>query len=366
MFSKREGLQDLEFAVAGVRAGFWLLLAALLLLLLAAPPSALAQGSSGRCFLLSSRASFRMPSSGFLSGTIPVFLNTDCTPPSDGTYSAGEYGTVEAYDRDEAIRKCDKYNGYSNKVAPVRRLWNCRPIIDDDDESSDVNENSSKKGRSKAAARRIVKPAGPPTGEIIQRFGIKVTAELGLNSGIQFQRRDTAAVGLQSVIDMGVLDIVDVWGAIGGDYEVCFPRIGSIVFLDASNSPRTVESVEFDHRDGMTCAALDRAGMLVLVSAAPSAAAVSPSGTPQATTQLSATPQPTTQLSKCEVTTLYNLNLRDAPDGGAVLTIIAYQTLMTSTQRTDNWFFVSFDDLTGWIAARYVSTYGTCRSTNIA
>ena len=197
MFSKREGLQDLEFAVAGVRAGFWLLLAALLLLLLAAPPSALAQGSSGRCFLLSSRASFRMPSSGFLSGTIPVFLNTDCTPPSDGTYSAGEYGTVEAYDRDEAIRKCDKYNGYSNKVAPVRRLWNCRPIIDDDDESSDVNENSSKKGRSKAAARRIVKPAGPPTGEIIQRFGIKVTAELGLNSGIQFQRRDTAAVGLQ-------------------------------------------------------------------------------------------------------------------------------------------------------------------------
>ena len=63
---------------------------------------------------------------------------------------------------------------------------------------------------------------------------------------------------------------------------------------------------------------------------------------------------------------MYNLNLREAPDGGAVLTIIAYQTKLTSTQRTNNWFFVSFDDLTGWIAARYVSTYGTCRSTNIA
>ena len=368
MFAHRIQSRGVIVEALAYRKGFWLLLGALVVLMYLAATSAPAKAWSSRCYIWNSRASFRMPSSGFISGSVPLFLNSDCTPPAEGSLGAGKYGAVEAGDRASAIAKCNSRNGYSNKVKPFGRLYSCNPQIDDDDDSSGGGStgSSSSKSSSRSARRRIVKPAGPPTGELIQRHGIKVYAELGLRSGIQFQRRDAGAIGIRSVIEMGVLDVVDVWGNIGGDYEVCFPQIGAIVFLDAANSPRTVESVEFEHRDGMTCATLDRAGMLVLVSAAPSTAAVSPSGTPQATTQLSATPQPTTQLSKCEVTTLYNLNLRDAPDGGAVLTIIAYQTLMTSTQRTDNWFFVSFDDLTGWIAARYVITYGRCRSTIIA
>ncbi len=62
---------------------------------------------------------------------------------------------------------------------------------------------------------------------------------------------------------------------------------------------------------------------------------------------------------------MYNLNLRNAPGGDTILTVIAYQTTMTSTQRTESWFFVSFEDMFGWIAARYVTTYGACRFGNL-
>ena len=189
-----------------------------------------------------------------------------------------------------------------------------------------------------------------------------MTATLGLHSGIQFQRRDAAAIGIQSVIDMGVLDVVDVWGNVGGTYEVCFPQSGSIVFLDAATSPRTVSSIDSEVKDGFTCASMDRAGMMVLAPAA-ATEATAPAAVGTATVP---TAEPVNQLTQCEVTTLYNLNLLAAPSGETILTIIAYQTTMTATQRTDKWFFVSFDDMQGWISSRYVSTWGYCRTQNIA
>ena len=336
----------------------------LLLLLLAALPSAQAQASDKRCRRFNSRASFWMSSSGFARGNVSIYLNHDCAPPSEGTLSAGEHGMVDSWDRQDAIRKCNKNNGYSNNtVAPFGSFWSCRPVTDSDSDSSSGNGKSNRKGGSKtvASSRRVV-PAGPPTGELIQAYGIRVTATLGLHSGIQFQRRDGAAVGIQSVIDMGVLDVVDVWGIISGTYEVCFPRAGSIVFLDAATSPRTVSSIESEIKDGFTCASMDRAGMMVLAQSVASEATV-PAAVGTATVP---TIEPVNQLTQCEVTTLYNLNLRSAPSGETILTVIAYQTTVTATQRTDTWFFVSFDEMQGWISARYVSTWGYCRTQNIA
>ncbi len=356
---------DVIHVVRSGRVGFRLPLALLLLLLLlAALPSAQVQGSDRRCQILNRRATFWMSSSGFARGTVSIYLNHDCTPPSEGTMSAGEHGIVDSRDRQDAIRKCNKYNGYSNNtVRPFGLFWSCNPVIDSDSDSSSGKGKSSRKGGSiTVASRRRVVPAGPPTGELIQAFGIRVTTKLGLHSGIQFQRRDVAAVGIQSVIDMGVLDVVDVWGNIGGTYEVCFPQSGSIVFLDAATSPRTVSSIDSEVKDGFTCASMDRAGMMVLAQSA-ATEATAPAAVGIATVP---TAEPVNQLTQCEVTTLYNLNLRSAPSGETVLTIIAYQTTMTATQRTDKWFFVSFDDMQGWISSRYVSTWGYCRTQNIA
>ena len=49
---------------------------------------------------------------------------------------------------------------------------------------------------------------------------------------------------------------------------------------------------------------------------------------------------------------MYNLNLRNAPGGDTILTVIAYQTTVTSTQRTESWFFVSFEDMSGEVDRR--------------
>ena len=361
---------DVIDVVRSGRVGLRLPLALFLILLalIAGLPSAQAQGSDRRCRRFNSSASFWMSNSGFASGTVSIYLNDECSPPSDGTMSAGEHGMVDAYDRQDAIRNCNKYNGYSdNTVSPFGSFWRCNPETDTDSGSSSGTSRSNAKGKSSSKtvkSRRRVVPAGPPTGELIQAFGIRVTATLGLHSGIQFQRRDAAAIGIQSVIDMGVLDVVDVWGNVGGTYEVCFPQSGSIVFLDAATSPRTVSSIDSEVKDGFTCASMDRAGMMVLAQPAASEATA-----PAATARGTATAPSSAlanQLTQCEVTTLYNLNLRSTPSGETILTVIAYQTTMTATQRTDQWFFVSIDDKQGWISSRYVSTWGYCRTQNLA
>ena len=102
------------------------------------------------------------------------------------------------------------------------------------------------------------------TGEQLLTAGFRVWAQYGLHSGIQFQRHGAAAVGIQSLIDGGVLDVVDVWGYADQDWEVCFPQDGALVFLDAALSPRVPESVAAYRDEGYTCIAKDRAGMVVL------------------------------------------------------------------------------------------------------
>ena len=125
--------------------------------------------------------------------------------------------------------------------------------------------------RSDDASKAVVR-GGPAasTGEQLLTTGFRVWAQYGLRSGIQFQRREIGAVGIQSLIDRGVLDVVDVWGYADQDWEVCFPQSGTLVFLDAALSPRVPESVPAYHEDGYTCIAKDRAGMVVLMPGSPS------------------------------------------------------------------------------------------------
>ena len=111
--------------------------------------------------------------------------------------------------------------------------------------------------------------------KLMRDTGLLVSAVYGLRSGIQCRRVDAAGVGNQSVKDLGVLDAVDVWGNIGLGYELCFPQLGRIIFLDAATSPRSVIDIKYGIRDGFTCASMDRAGTVVLVSAPVTAAPLS-------------------------------------------------------------------------------------------
>ena len=74
-------------------------------------------------------------------------------------------------------------------------------------------------------------------------------------------------VGIQAVIDMGIVAAVDVWGYVAPGVEVCLRGTGSLLFLDAAFAPRPYASIPAQRQGELTCAAFNRAGSLVLVMA---------------------------------------------------------------------------------------------------
>ena len=143
-----------------------------------------------------------------------------------------------------------------------------------------------------------------------------------------------------------MIDAVDIWGYAEQGYEICFPALGELLFLDAATSPRQVTTLPARYDDGMTCTSVDRPGTVVLVSA--SADIFAGDG------------EPTVALKGCQLTTNYILNLRDAPGGERVLDLIPYQTRLTAAARVSNWFQVTHLGVTGWISAGHVRTRGHC------
>ena len=95
--------------------------------------------------------------------------------------------------------------------------------------------------------------------------GIAVHATFGLASGVQCQRLDGGGIGIQSIIDAGFIDAVDIWGYVDQGVEVCFPQIGRVLFLDARTMPRAIAPLEASIVNGMTCVAIDSPGSLVLL-----------------------------------------------------------------------------------------------------
>ena len=189
------------------------------------------------------------------------------------------------------------------------------------------------------------------TGEtLVEETDIEISATYGLQSGIQVKRLDGSGVGNQAVLDLGFLDAIDVWAYVSQGAEVCFPESGGIVFLDAATAPRTVTSVISYTRDGMTCAYVDRAGTLVLVSS------IDP---PEESTvdyfQRQATPIAQQALSGCTVTTAHVLNFRETTGGDFIIGWIPNNATLTALARTPSWFNVDFHGTRGWISADYVT-----------
>ena len=98
-----------------------------------------------------------------------------------------------------------------------------------------------------------------------QATGIAVSATYGLTSGIQCQQLNGAGIGVQSIIDAGFIDAVDIWGYVDQGVEVCFPQAGRILFLDARMMPRAIVPLESTVVNGMTCASISSPGSLVLM-----------------------------------------------------------------------------------------------------
>ncbi len=168
-----------------------------------------------------------------------------------------------------------------------------------------------------------------------------------LSGTTQCQRIDAEGVGIQSVIDRGIVDAVDVWSYLGAGTRVCFLASGSsFSFLNAATAPRSVSNLPLYVIEGKTCTFIDGPGSIVLHPGAP----------PEGATTLNG---PAWSLSNCMVTTNYMLNFRDGP-GGEVMGGIPYDVTLTALSRTAGWFEVDYHGATGWISAAFVTPHGDC------
>ena len=98
-----------------------------------------------------------------------------------------------------------------------------------------------------------------------QATGIVIQATYGAGSGVQCQRIGGGGIGIQSIIDAGFIDAVDIWGYVEQGVEVCFPQAGHLLFLDARAMPRAIAPLESTVVNGMTCAAITTPGSIVLM-----------------------------------------------------------------------------------------------------
>jgi uncharacterized repeat protein (TIGR01451 family) len=178
-------------------------------------------------------------------------------------------------------------------------------------------------------------------------------------------RTSPAEIGVQSIIDLGVIHAVDVVGMLPDgktastfDSPVRICMRGSAgseaLFLDASTSARSVARLTPTVQGDYLCVDLTRAGTLVLVRGS--------SGLPGQQQQPPDLPNETPITGVCNITTIHSpLNLRSAPGTSAsVITQLPYDLTLSVTARTRGWFKVIYLDGQGWVSAQYVRTTGDC------
>lgn len=167
--------------------------------------------------------------------------------------------------------------------------------------------------------------------------------------------RSAAEVGVQGVLDQGVVQAVDVFSPSNANAAgslICLRGMGSIIFLASNAAPRAPQALPVSVQNGYTCATIPGTGTVVLVGAAvsPIAAPDTSSGTPSSVA-----------LTGCRVTTTHQVRLREQPStDSAVLTTLPYDVTYTATARAGDWIQVIEGNRQGWVSTAYLNTSGAC------
>ena len=193
------------------------------------------------------------------------------------------------------------------------------------------------------------------------KSGIVVSSAFGLHSGIQCQKIGAAGIGIASVIEVGFVDAVDVWGNVQ-QAQVCFVhQRGSFIFLDAATSPRTVTALDAYLSMGMICTNIDRPGTVVLLpSAEPVEEIVQTEIVQTETSQAEVSQIESQPLSGCWIWTKYVIRLRSEPVDGEILALVPYDVGLNPFAYSDGWYQVEWYGARGWLTADLVRTAGHC------
>ena len=189
---------------------------------------------------------------------------------------------------------------------------------------------------------------------------IGATVTLRPGSGAECQKVDAVGLANQSLVDAGFIDAVDIWSYLGPGVDICFPQVGSLVFLDAATSPRTQSTMQSYSSDGRTCAFVDRPGTVVLMPGQPSGTAP-PAAVEAPAPAVSAPVVSPPVVDGCPIHTTGHLKLRAQPSLNAeVLGYVVRGSNLGAISRTTFWFQVNYKGLTGWIGGLYVNNVGNC------
>ena len=164
-----------------------------------------------------------------------------------------------------------------------------------------------------------------------------------------------AGIGNMAVVGYGVVSAVDVWGNVPYNTLVCFIGRGGggggVIFLDAATNPRALSWLPHFIIGSDTCVDIPGAGAVVLVR---HAGPYAPLPDPNASAS-SAVP-----LTDCQLLTRDVVNLR-ASEWGDVVDTIPFETTLTATESSQEFFKVSFDGTSGWVHRDWVTiTQGDC------
>ena len=220
--------------------------------------------------------------------------------------------------------------------------------------SSARGSSSNNPTRTPAPASTEASAQQTPEAYRLQQQGYQISPIDASTAGLQMRRVGAAAVGIQWLLDAGFLDAIEVYGNVSQSLQICFPQVGSVYFLDAANSPRAAAQQAASVQNGMTCATIHSAGLVVLIDDPQS-----PSTLPLATaTPDSAAPSPEPP-SSCQVTTTAYINFRAAPDG-QILGVLPGGATLPAMGRVLGWYQVDNYGLVGWVSDAFVTTTGNC------
>ena len=208
-------------------------------------------------------------------------------------------------------------------------------------------------------------PQQPDTCSALPGANTAVSATYGQQSGVQCQHLDGSGIGIQSIIDAGFIAAVDVWGYVEQGVEICFPQLGSITFLDAATSPRTVSTISSYSRGNSTCTHLTRAGSVILMPGTPTSVAPAPAGQPEASQPAAAQPVTTLVAGPVQpgcplVATGHLKHLAEPKSEAEIIGYVTRGTTVTVVSRILGWYQVTHGGLTGWVGGKYTAGTGQC------
>lgn len=185
----------------------------------------------------------------------------------------------------------------------------------------------------------------------IPNEGFGVYCRILVDQGVYI--RNPGEIGIEAVINLGVIHAVDVYSPAGTDItgaSICLKGAGRMIFLNAADAPRVPVNMQTVFTDGYTCAVIPYYGTLVL------AGTLDSGGSSADQVQVVSTP-----LANCRVTTTHPVRLRTLPGlDSRMITMLPDQMTLTATARTAEWFRVIYLAGQGWVSAQYVEPRGDC------